>query len=95
MLQHKYTLYVGANNVTHKVDESTLVSLLNEKLDGYTLARTIGYWQGTAEESVVVTFISTLETEEVLPLAEVIREALEQQCVMVERHLVSIDFVSL
>lgn len=51
---NQYRLYVGANNVTGKVEKAKLIKILDGRLMGYTLIDAIGRWNGKNEKSVIV-----------------------------------------
>lgn len=94
MLQHHYTLFIGANNTTGEVELDKLTAVLNKKMEGYTIAHSIGFWQGTPEKSVMVHIVGDQTENEIEELASDIRKELEQQCVMMTRGLVSLTFVT-
>lgn len=50
-----YTLYIGANNQTGKVERDVVERILNKYHDGYTITPAVGYWLGAREDSIVVT----------------------------------------
>lgn len=48
-------IYVGANNRTGKVERDKLIQTLAKYHRGFTITPAIGYWDGSQEQSVVVT----------------------------------------
>lgn len=53
-----YNLFIGANNETGIVERDTVELVLNKYHDGYTITNATGYWQGSREDSLVVTVVS-------------------------------------
>lgn len=74
-----YELFVGSNNATHTVDVDPLQNILSAHVDGYTMTRTLGCWQGTREQSVSV--LLTIPKGELPTLLAEIRERLAQDAV--------------
>lgn len=48
-------LFIGSNNKTHKVERAKLERVLSEYHEGFTIQPAVGYWQGSREDTVVVT----------------------------------------
>lgn len=63
-----------------------------QKFDGFSYSTIRGYWKGQAEKTAVVE-ISTRKAKAVKDLATQLREALEQDAVMVQRVTGSVQFV--
>ena len=62
--------------------------VLDKRLDGYTIIKGTGYWQGTAEDSVLIEVVlpSDYEYKEmVMEIAADIRKVNHQECVLVQR----------
>lgn len=59
-------LFIGSNNKTGKVERELLEATLAQYHEGFTIQPSVGYWQGTREQSVVVTisddYATLLET---------------------------------
>lgn len=60
---YKYQLYIGANNITKEVDHVALTTTLNQYYKGYTVSDTIGYWEGSKEDSCIVTIFHTIRDD--------------------------------
>jgi hypothetical protein len=54
-MQKTLELFIGSNNKTGKVDRQLLEEVLSKYHEGFTIQPAVGYWQGTREDSVVVT----------------------------------------
>lgn len=50
-----FLLYIGADNLTKKVDRKKLLGVLDEQYEGYTVTPAMGCWRKQREDSVVVT----------------------------------------
>ena len=75
-------LYVGADNTTKEVDMPTLLAILNDRFDGYTITESVGAWKGTQEKSVVVETEIADNVETVVDeVVRVIKANLDQQSV--------------
>ena len=81
----QFNLYIGADNKVGQVDKVTLVSLLNNVFLGYTIIDAIGYWQGKAEKSILVT-IFTAERDRffMLEYCRGIATVLNQDCICLQ-----------
>jgi hypothetical protein len=86
----KYVLYIGANNKTKEVDYEKLHEVLGQWYKGYTVADTMGVWDGAREKSCAVTIFSDLTLGEeatdgaVLLIAKELSIKLDQFCILVE-----------
>lgn len=82
-----YQLYIGANNVTKLVEVDRIVTRVSEFYKGFTIARTLGYWEGQAEDSVVVTLFSNDdETLAVETIARDLCSILNQNSILVNNN---------
>lgn len=77
----KTVFYVGSDNVTHQVNRPVLIGVLSE-LQGYTLQYGEGVWEGTSEECAIVTYFGDIDAD---VLGAKLRDALNQQCVLIEQ----------
>ena len=55
-------VYIGSNNKTHRVELKKIVNFFTNTLGikGFTLFKTLGYFEGKPEKSVVVEIVGTL-----------------------------------
>jgi hypothetical protein len=89
-MMKKYVLYIGANNETKKVDYETLHDVLGQWYKGYSVADTMGVWEGARENSCTATIFSDLLLGEdatdgaVLLIAKELCKKLDQYCILVE-----------
>lgn len=49
-----FTLYVGANNRTGRLEMARIRSIVAARHEGFTLYPVTGYWHGVAERSAIV-----------------------------------------
>jgi hypothetical protein len=54
----QFNLYIGANNRTGQVEIDKIVRYIGHVFSGFTIVDSIGYWQGKAEKSIVVTIFT-------------------------------------
>jgi hypothetical protein len=98
---YKTTLHIG---LSISEDKAAYMSPLvmrwaalhyaKEVLESFNVTETVGYWKGEKEESIQISWISpTLETKVGDDLARKICAELYQDCVLVERSEVNIDFL--
>jgi len=90
----KTSLHVGAPNDTHRIDGRYVMSVGEwakaVRLQGYTLYRTMGYWEGQKEESLVIEVMGRRITDR---MVQVLREKLKQQAILVDTHRVQSHLV--
>lgn len=87
MTQQLITLYVGANNKTHRINNAyrqKLISTLQKYLKGFTLINAVGFWDGAKEESVLVKTFVSLEAINLEKLIDDLKTTLNQNLIMVE-----------
>ena len=49
-----YKYYIGANNATKKVEEKKAIGIVSKFFKGFTVSKTVGYWQGESEKSMTI-----------------------------------------
>lgn len=74
-----FTVYVGSNNETHKLEKAKIERILARNHEGFTLSEAVGYWQGVKEKTAVV----SLACERIAALAtiEELKTELNQESV--------------
>jgi hypothetical protein len=82
--ENKVVLYIGADNQTGIVNTEKLELVLDSEFDGYTIVESIGHWQGTKENSVIVTIFTDWNREKVDSLVKELRGAMNQYSILVE-----------
>lgn len=75
-----YKYYIGANNKTKKVEESKAIGIVSKFFKGFTVAKTVGYWQGEKENSIIIE-VETEELEKVMLAGQQLCWQLNQQSV--------------
>jgi len=70
-----YSIYTENRN------KPRLIKLINRFFDGFTILEAIGFWQGNAENSLIIT-IATKDKKGIFYLCEKIKEMNQQDCVM-------------
>jgi tRNA(Glu) U13 pseudouridine synthase TruD len=75
-----YRYYIGANNKTKKVETKKAVGIISKKFEGFTVSKSLGYWQGKAEKSIIVE-IETNNKKQIMATALELCKALKQQAV--------------
>jgi hypothetical protein len=78
-----WNLYIGSDNETGTIDHRKMRRVLDEFHVGYTIAYTVGAWEGRSESSVIVTLTGT--ESRVRATAQSVRLALKQQAVGIVR----------
>ncbi len=72
---------------TEDKNEQGIVNLTSNVFSGFTLYKTKGYWQGQAENSIVIEVVSTeQDREKVVSLAKDIKELNKQESVLVNSY---------
>lgn len=49
-----FTLYIGSNNTTKKLELKKIEAILSRRHDGFTISRAVGHWRGSKESTAVV-----------------------------------------
>jgi hypothetical protein len=89
-----FRFFIGSDNSTGKIDAEYLKlieTLLASQVDGFTLYRATGSWQGTKEDSAIVE-IAGIKQKEALKIAAKLKAELKQQAIGVQ-SLPEIAFV--
>lgn len=89
--QHKYTMQQNAEH--HKVYARTVAEILAEhEIDGFSIERIEGYWQGVPEKSYKISL--ALETDEAIDeICEKLRDTYQQDAVMLTNPDNSVRFI--
>lgn len=74
-----FTLYIGADNKTKRVNESLVKSIVSKNHDGFTYAKAVGYWQSRPEATAVVTIAD--EPAKVRATIKQLKSALSQDAI--------------
>ena len=77
-----YKLYIGSNNKTKKLESKKAIKLASKNFDGFTIYKGIGYWKGNGEKCLIME-IETKGKNNILNLAKVLAQKLEQEAVAV------------
>lgn len=82
----KYTLYIGSNNKTKRLEYSKILNITLEYFpQGFTAQKAQGIWKGGKENTAIVTISTEPENRpKVYMLAQKLKTKLEQQAIMVE-----------
>ena len=77
--------------LTEDKDREKVIQLVSEVSGGFTLIEAQGYWKGVAEKSIVIEIDNDDITDvDIKELAEKIRHANNQECVLVQvMHVMS------
>lgn len=95
MFTNKYQLYIGANNVTKIVEVEKIVERVTKDYTGFTITRSLGYWEGIAEDSVIVTiYTETNDQDKINTLAHDLCSTLGQHCILVDSGVMVGELVS-
>ena len=96
----RYDIYIGCN-VTGKEAYSREVvrfvaeqALTESEFDGCTFTDAIGKWKGETEQTVICTICTDRPREMIQILADIIRNRLHQESVMVVESEPTITFIS-
>lgn len=100
--QNKYVLNIGLSKADmstplnyNSVKQIIISTLLDKGILGFNLKEQIGYWEGQAENSLEVSFINTssLNEKEIIRVTHELTEALEQDCILLEKINEEYDFI--
>lgn len=89
--QHKYTL--AENRANHRKYASSVAKLLSQhKIDGFTIEKVSGYWQGVPEKSYKIS-VATDDGESLDRVCELLRDMFQQDAVMLTSPDNSVKFI--
>jgi len=89
--QHKYT--IAENRANHKVYAARVAELLQQhNIDGFTIERVEGYWQGVPEKSYKIG-VATDNGIELDRVCELLRDMFQQDAVMLTSPDNSVKFI--
>lgn len=89
--QVKYTIQQNAEH--HKVYAASVAEILSEhKIDGFTIERVEGYWQGVPEKSYKIS-IAVEDDSELDTICEKLRDTYQQDAVMLTYPDNSVRFI--
>lgn len=89
--QHKYT--IQQNRANHKVHSSRVAEVLAQhKIDGFTIERVQGYWQGIPEKSYKIS-VAIDAGDELDKVCELLRDMFQQDSVMLTSPDNSVKFI--
>ena len=78
-----FNLYIGADNATGRLDRFTIREITSKAFKGFTMIDAAGIWQGKAEASIILQ-IETLDRDQVLRLAQVLKSELHQDAIGIQ-----------
>jgi hypothetical protein len=78
-----YTIYIGSDNRTHRLERTKIERILARRHDGFTVSEAVGYWKGLRERTAVV----SLAGERLAVLASIadLKAELEQDAIAYQR----------
>ena len=89
--QHKYTIQQNAEH--HKVYAASVAEILSEhNVDGFTIERVEGYWQGVPETSYKIS-VALEDDSELDIICEKLRDTYQQGAVMLTYPDNSVKFI--
>lgn len=72
-------LFIGSNNITHKVERDKLEQVLSKYHEGFTIQPAVGYWQGAREDSVTV--IVSDDFDSIINTIQRLKQVLKQDAI--------------
>lgn len=100
--QTKYYITIGLSKEDMKtplnysvVEDIITKTLLSRGVLGFNLKSQKGFWKGEAENSLEISFIDTfgIEEEDLIKSIKQLKEALEQETIILEKQIVEYDFI--
>jgi len=91
-----YKIYLGSDNKTKKIDDfyyKTAVYVLNKYVEGYTIYKGQGIWNGQTEDSLIIDIIKDKEDNSIKELAKELKEVLKQEAVLVVVNDINANFI--
>lgn len=78
-----FTLYIGANNETGKLERKKITSTLSNWFDGFTMQEGVGFYRGTPEKMCTVYIFA--DEERIMSCVEELKEVLKQESIGVQK----------
>lgn len=87
----KYTLYIGSNNETKKLNIPYAVDIISVRYKGFTYGIVKGYWRGELEDTLRVEIATVDSQETISKLCSELKQLLKQDAIMLT---ISNDLIS-
>ena len=91
----KISVYIGSDNKTRCLNQAYISAVLawaNQVFsNGYTLIKGQGYYQGNAEETLILEAITNTETPNLKQSIETLKQTLQQEAILLTRTSVLMD----
>jgi hypothetical protein len=96
MTAYKLDIYIGSDNGSRKIDRE-YVDKITEWADrnfpdGYTLVRARGYYNGSQEDSLVLSVLTDYDIDLKEQVGD-LKQKLEQKAIAVAKYNVDVEFV--
>lgn len=88
----KYSIYIGSNNKTKKLEKAKIHRIINKFYDGYSATEIRGYWKGIPEETMKIEILDGND-KKIKEMASILGEELHQEAVLVEKISNKIAFI--
>jgi uncharacterized membrane-anchored protein YitT (DUF2179 family) len=93
-MPYKIDIYIGSDNNTRKISRDYLEKLKNWASKvfpaGYTLLKGRGFYNGSSEDSVIVTILSS-ENLSLKGEIELLKRALGQEAILLSRSYIELE----
>jgi len=90
----EFNLYIGTGKYDKTETKTLIKSLADSVLTGYTLIETTGIWKGKREDSFIINIVEQDNIQaEIKALATVLREQLNQKCVLLTTKKIKVEFI--
>ena len=75
-------LYIGENNVTHKLELEKITATCVLYFDGFTIQNGIGFWRGQQEKTAIVSVYD--DEKKILECVKTLKKALNQDAIAIQ-----------
>jgi len=93
---YKLDIYIGSDNGSKKIDREYLDKIIEwagrNFPDGYTLLKGHGYYNGTREDSLVLSVLSDYDIDLKEQVAD-LKRTLEQKAIAVSKYNVELEYL--
>lgn len=90
---NQFNIYIGADNVSGKIDKAEIVRLLSSSFNGFTITLGCGFWQGKEEEVAIITIFTIRTRVELIYIVAELCRKLRQDCIILQ-SVDQVDFVT-
>lgn len=94
--QYNYNLYVGLTTKNNKKLNTkkvikTINNLLTPLINGFTIVKGLGFWNGTSEQSIIINIINSDDIDFIINYVnKQLCKILQQHCILITKNVINV-----